>query len=87
MKTHAFADGCPSNCSTHGVCVKEGNEYRCSCNTGWKGDRCHIEIENNCMDGIDNDGGKLHMERIHIFSIMNGWKQAGLFLKTLTVFL
>ena len=34
-------DPCHMNpCSHQGVCIPEGQEYRCECGTGWSGKGC-----------------------------------------------
>jgi hypothetical protein len=33
-------------------------EYSCECEAGWAGDSCHLRVETDCQDGLDNDQGR-----------------------------
>nr|XP_039266115.1 teneurin-3-like isoform X3 [Styela clava] len=49
-------EGCPNNCGSHGHCSKNADgEWFCSCQHGWKGQECDIQVEMECTDGRDND--------------------------------
>ena len=54
-------DPCESNPCTHGTCEANGSSYACSCDTGYRGDNCEIDIDDckddpcthgTCVDGV-----------------------------------
>ena len=51
--------GCENNCNGNGNCTvkKDENEWHCECHNGFEGDACEHELESQCGDDIDNDGG------------------------------
>ncbi|XP_041474454.1 neurogenic locus Notch protein-like [Lytechinus variegatus] len=46
----ANTDECASNPCQNGVCNDGLGLYSCTCNEGWRGDFCHIEVEWKCTD-------------------------------------
>ena len=58
---HCTIAGCPSECrdKDHGVCLaNDEGQWYCSCEEGWDGDDCSVQLEMICDDGIDNDKGE-----------------------------
>ena len=51
--------GCVDGCSGHGICTTEDGQYLCECSSGWTGPDCSVQLETQCSDEKDNDGGKL----------------------------
>jgi hypothetical protein len=54
------ADHCNPNPCTHGTCETKGASYACTCETGYRGDDCEINIDdcvgNSCTHGTCVDG-------------------------------
>jgi len=54
-------DPCEANPCKHGTCEAEGTSYSCSCETGYRGDHCELDIDDckddpckngTCIDGV-----------------------------------
>lgn len=55
---HCTMEGCPNSCSGHGQCrVNIDTQWECRCYDGWDGKDCSVLLEQNCIDGRDNDKG------------------------------
>lgn len=59
-----FTEGCANGCSGHGECNRQAGElsdqeeWACTCENGFSGLDCSVQLESNCGDNIDNDKGK-----------------------------
>ena len=38
----------------------KGVQWQCECHDGYEGDACEYELEADCGDDIDNDGGSIY---------------------------
>jgi Notch-like protein len=61
MGGEAPVDQCKPNPCTHGTCENDGASYTCTCETGYRGDNCEINIDDcagspcthgTCIDGV-----------------------------------
>ncbi len=72
---HCSLEGCPGNCHGHGQCKTAtgmsngggggsgGGDWECWCESGWYGRGCEVEMERDCSDKRDNDGGETIFEQ------------------------
>lgn len=68
------AAGCQNGCSGHGMCTTVEGQYRCECSAGWTGPDCSVQLETQCSDENDNDGGEYCAE---LPSVRRSWGKTG----------